>query len=138
MEKRVLTLELVVEQNTKMVERLDRSMAQLNQSMVALRVQMGQGFADLRQEMAQGQADLRKEMAQGQIELLREMAANYEKLQNKISSVPEKSHRGTTTGFVYLQNHFDPIFCCLLVLNFIIAFVILGLVAKDFIGFYLK
>ena len=138
MEKRVLTLELVVEQNTKMVERLDRSMAQLNQSMVALRVQMGQGFADLRQEMAQGQADLRKEMAQGQIELLREMAANYEKLQNKISSVPEKSHRETTTGFVNLQNRFDPIFLCLLALNFIIAFVILGLVAKDFIGFYLK
>jgi recombinational DNA repair ATPase RecF len=138
MEERVLKLEFAVEQNTKMLERLDRSMAQLNQSMVALRVQMGQGFADLRQEMAQGQADLRKEMAQGQIELLREMAANYEKLQNKISSVPEKSHRGTTTGFVNLQNHFDPIFCCLLALNFIIAFVILGLVAKDFIGFYLK
>ena len=138
MEERVLKLEFAVEQNTKMLERLDFSMAQLNQSMVALRVQMGQGFADLRQEMALGQADLRKEMAQGQIELRREMAANYEKLQNKISSVPEKSHRGTTTGFVNPQNHFDPIFCCLLALNFIIAFVILGLVTKDFIGFYLK
>ena len=138
MEERVLKLEFAVEQNTKTLERLDRSMAQFNQSMVALRVQMGQGFADLRQEMALGQADLRKEMAQGQIELRREMAANYEKLQNKISSVPEKSHRGATTGFVNLQNHFDPIFCCLLALNFIIAFVILGLVAKDFIGFYLK
>ena len=29
MEKRVLTLELVVEQNTKMVERLDRSMSNI-------------------------------------------------------------------------------------------------------------
>jgi len=138
MEERVLKLEFAVEQNTKMLQLLDRSMAQLNKSMVALRVQIGQGFADLRQEMAQGQADLRKEMAQGQIELRREMTANYEKLQNKISSVPEKSHRETTAGFVNLQNRFDPIFFCLLALNFVIAFVILGLVAKDFIGFYLK
>jgi len=145
----VLKLEFAVEQNTKMLERLDRSMGQLNQPMVALRVQIGQGFADLRQEMAQGQADLRKEMAQGQadlrkemaqgqIELLRAMTANCEKLQNKISSVPEKAHRETTAGFVNPQNHFDPIFCCLLALNFIVAFIILGLVAKDFIGFYLK
>jgi hypothetical protein len=73
MEKRVLTLELVVEQNTQMVERLDRSMAQLTQAMADLRVDMVKGFADLRQEMAQGQADLRKEMA-----------ADHERLRNKI------------------------------------------------------
>ena len=73
MEKRVLTLELVVEQNTKMVERLDRSMAQLTQAVADLRVEMGKGFSDLRQEMAHGQAELRKEMA-----------AEYEKLRNKI------------------------------------------------------
>ena len=73
MEKRVITLELVVEQNTKMVERLDRSMAQLTQAMADLRVDMVKGFADLRQEMAQGQADLRKEVA-----------ADHEKLRNKI------------------------------------------------------
>ena len=73
MEKRVLTLELVVEQNTKMVERLDRSMAQLTQAMADLRADMVKGFADLRQEMAQGQADLRKEVA-----------ADHEKLRNKI------------------------------------------------------
>jgi septal ring factor EnvC (AmiA/AmiB activator) len=138
MEERMFALESVVEKNTKMVERLDRSMDHLTQSMADLRLQMSKGFADLRQEMAQGKADLRKEMAQGQIELLREMAANYEKLQNKISAVPEKAHRGTTTGFVNPQNHFDPIFFCLLALNFIIAFVILGLVTKDFIGLYLK
>ena len=59
MEKRVLTLELVVEQNTKMVERLDRSMAQLTQAVADLRVEMGKGFSDLRQEMAHGQAELR-------------------------------------------------------------------------------
>jgi TolA-binding protein len=138
MEERVLKLEFAVEQNTKMVVRLDRSMAQLNQSMVALRVQMGQGFADLRQEMAQGQADLRKEMAQGQIEFRREMTANYEKLQNKISSVPEKSHRETTTGSVNLQNNFDPIFFGLVALHFIIAFTLFGFMARDVIDFYLK
>ena len=69
----MLTLELVVEQNTQMVERLDRSMAQLTQAMADLRVDMVKGFADLRQEMAQGQADLRKEVA-----------ADHEKLRNKI------------------------------------------------------
>lgn len=69
----MLTLELVVEQNTKMVERLDRSMAQLTQAMADLRVEMGKGFSELRQEMAHGQAELRKEMA-----------AEHEKLQNKI------------------------------------------------------
>ena len=73
MEIRMSTLELVVEQNTKMVERLDRSMAQLTQAMADLRVDMVKGFADLRQEMAQGQADLRKEVA-----------ADHEKLRNKI------------------------------------------------------
>ncbi len=73
MEKRVLTLELVVEQNTKMVERLDRSMAQLTQAMADLRVDMVKGFADLRQEIAHVQVELRKEMA-----------ADHEKLQKKI------------------------------------------------------
>lgn len=69
----MLTLELVVEQNTKMVERLDRSMAQLTQAMADLRVEMRKGFSDLRQDMAYGQAELRKEMA-----------ADHEKLRNKI------------------------------------------------------
>ena len=69
----MLTLELVVEQNTKMVERLDRSMAQLTQAMADLRVDMVKGFADLRQEIAHVQVELRKEMA-----------ADHEKLQKKI------------------------------------------------------
>ena len=73
MEKRVLTLELVVEQNTKMVERLDRSLAQLTQAVADLRVEMVKGFADLRQEIAHVQVELRKEMA-----------ADHEKLQKKI------------------------------------------------------
>ena len=73
MEKRVLTFELVVEQNTKMVERLDRSMAQLTQAVADLRVEMVKGFSDLRQEMAHEHAELRKEMA-----------ADHEKLRNKI------------------------------------------------------
>lgn len=60
MEKRVLTLELVVEQNTKMVERLDQSMAQLTQAMADLRVQVVQGQADLRKEFLQSHTDLHK------------------------------------------------------------------------------
>ncbi len=56
----MLTLELVVEQNTKMVERLDRSMAQLTQAMADLRVQVVQGQADLRKEISQSHNDLHK------------------------------------------------------------------------------
>ena len=80
MEKRVLTLELVVEQNTKMVERLDRSMAQLCQAMADLRVQMIQGQAELRQEIALSQAELRKEMADGQAQLRQEIAHSHQQL----------------------------------------------------------
>jgi hypothetical protein len=49
--KRVLKLEFVVEQNTKLCERLDHSMAQLIQAMADLRVQVVQGQADLRKEI---------------------------------------------------------------------------------------
>jgi hypothetical protein len=52
MEKRVLKLEFVVEQNTKLCERLDHSMAQLAQAIADLRVQVVQGQADLRQEIS--------------------------------------------------------------------------------------
>lgn len=71
MEKRVLTLELLVEQNTKLVERLDRSMSQLSQAVVDLRCQMMQGHADLRLEIATSQAELRKEIAASHAELHR-------------------------------------------------------------------
>ena len=66
-------LESVVEKNTQMIERLDRSMAQLTQAVADLRVEMVKGFSDLRQEMAHEHAELRKEMA-----------ADHEKLQKKI------------------------------------------------------
>lgn len=47
MEKRVYTLELLVEQNSKLIERLDNSMAQLSQAVSDLRVDMIQGQAAL-------------------------------------------------------------------------------------------
>jgi hypothetical protein len=50
----------IVEQNTKLCERLDHSMAQLTQAMADLRVQVVQGQADLRQEISQSHNDLHK------------------------------------------------------------------------------
>ncbi len=58
MEQRVITLELMVQQNTKMTERLDRSMTQLCQAVADLRVQMIQGQAELRQEIAHSHTQL--------------------------------------------------------------------------------
>ena len=126
MEIRMSTLELVVEKNTQMVERLDRSMDRLTDAMADLRVQMSKGFADVRFEMMRDQAELR-----------REMTANYGKLQCQISSVPVRSCRGAT-GSVNLQNNFDPIFFGLVALHFIIAFTLFGFMARDVIDFYLK
>ena len=54
MEKRMSALESVVEKNTQMIERLDRSMDHLTQSMADLRLQMSRGFADVRFEMMRG------------------------------------------------------------------------------------
>ena len=65
----MLALELAVEQNTKLGERLDRSMAQLTQAMADLRLQMCHGQAELRQEIASVQTELRKEIAQSHREL---------------------------------------------------------------------
>lgn len=65
----MLTLELVLEQNTKLVERLDRTMDQLSQSVTDLRLQMIQGHAELRQEITQCRGELRQEIAQSQAEL---------------------------------------------------------------------
>jgi hypothetical protein len=105
MEKRMFALESVVEKNTKMVERLDRSMDHLTQSMADLRLQMSKGFADVRFEMMRDKAELRREL---------------------------------TAGYVGSQNHVDSKFFCLVALHFIIAFTILGFLARDFIDFYLK
>ena len=60
MKKRVHKLEFVVEQNTKLCQRLDHSMTQLTQAMTDLRVQVVQGQADLRKEISQSHNDLHK------------------------------------------------------------------------------
>ncbi len=80
MEQRVITLELMVQQNTNMTERLDRSMTQLCQAVADLRVQMIQGQAELRQEIASSQAELRKEMSEGQAQLRQEIAHSHTQL----------------------------------------------------------
>lgn len=56
----MLELEFFVEQNTKLCQRLDHSMAQLTQAMADLRVQVVQGQADLRKEISQSHDDLYK------------------------------------------------------------------------------
>jgi len=84
MEKRVLNLELVLEQNTKLVERLDRTMAHLTQSVADLRVQMIQGHAELRQEITKGQSELRQEIAADQAELRQEIAADQAEFRKEI------------------------------------------------------
>ena len=76
----MITLELMVQQNTKMTERLDRSMTQLCQAVADLRVQMIQGQAELRQEIASSQAELRKEMSAGQAQLRQEIAHSHTQL----------------------------------------------------------
>jgi hypothetical protein len=67
MEERMFALESVVERNTQMVERLDRSMDHLTQSMTDLRLQMSKGFADVRFEMMRDQAELRRELTAGYV-----------------------------------------------------------------------
>ncbi|MEY3629701.1 MAG: hypothetical protein RLY91_1467 [Pseudomonadota bacterium] len=62
MEKRVYTLELLVEQNSKLIERLDNSMAQLSQAVSDLRVDMIQGQAALRQDISDVRTELRSEI----------------------------------------------------------------------------
>jgi hypothetical protein len=62
MEKRVYTLELLVEQNSKLIERLDNSMAQLSQAVSDLRVDMIQGQAALRQDISDVRIELRSEI----------------------------------------------------------------------------
>ena len=85
MEQRVITLELIVQQNTKMTERLDWSMTQLCQAVADLRVQMIQGQAELRQEIASSQAELRKEKASSQAELRKEMSEGQAQLRQEIT-----------------------------------------------------
>ncbi len=56
------TLELLVEQNSKLIERLDNSMAQLSQAVSDLRVDMIQGQAALRQDISDVRTELRSEI----------------------------------------------------------------------------
>jgi hypothetical protein len=60
MEKRVLTLKLAVEQNTKLLERLERRVGDLSLSVNDLRVEMLQGHTALRKEVGQHLAELQK------------------------------------------------------------------------------
>ena len=86
MEKRVLTLELAVEQNTKVCERLDRSVAHLTQAMADLRVQMVQGHADLRKEFAADLATLRKEISADQATFRKEISADQATLRKELAA----------------------------------------------------
>jgi len=58
----VYTLELLVEQNSKLIERLDNSMAQLSQAVSDLRVDMIQGQAALRQDISDVRTELRSKI----------------------------------------------------------------------------
>jgi len=69
MEKRVYTLELIVEQNSQLIERLDRSIERLDQSMAKL----SQAVSDLRVDMIQGQAALRQDISDVRAELRSEI-----------------------------------------------------------------
>ena len=60
MEKRVLTLELVVKKHGKRLKRVERSIIQLTESINDLRIEMIKGHAELRQEITNSSADLRK------------------------------------------------------------------------------
>ena len=98
----MITLELMVQQNTKMTERLDRSMAQLCQAVADLRVQMIQGQAELRQEIASSQAELRKEMASSQAELRKEMSAGQAQLRQEIAHSHTQLHAFFERKFMWL------------------------------------
>ena len=102
MEQRVITLELIVQQNTKMTERLDWSMTQLCQAVADLRVQMIQGQAELRQEIASSQAELRKEMASSQAELRKEMSEGQAQLRQEIAHSHTQLHAFFERKFMWL------------------------------------
>jgi hypothetical protein len=86
MEKRLLNLELVVEQNTKLIERLDRSMQELKQSFAELRLHVDHKFAEFRIEMIHSHIELRKEMDAKHVETRRELDAKYEKSEEKFAA----------------------------------------------------
>lgn len=110
----MLTLELVVEQNTKMVERLDRSMAQLCQGMADLRVQMTKGQAELRQEIASVQTELRKEMAADHLELRKEVAASQLELRKEVAANQLEFRKEIAQSLAELHTFFERKFTWLI------------------------
>ena len=116
MEKRVLTLELAVEQNTKTYERLDRSVAQLAHAMSDLRLQVYQGHASLREEMS----------------------ANQEKVQNKIAATENELRREMIVGFAEMRKFVEQKFFWLLSAYFSTLVAVLGFLVKYFIDSYVK
>ena len=127
MEQRVITLELIVQQNTKMTERLDWSMTQLCQAVADLRVQMIQGQAELRQKIASSQAELRKEMASSQAELRKEMSEGQAQLRQEITHSHTQLHAFFERKFMWLISAY----CGGL-------FTLIGFMAKYFLDSYAK
>ena len=103
MEKRMLTVELAVDQHTKICERLDRSMSNLCQAMADLRVQMTQVQADLRHEIALVQADLRKEIAFVQTDLRKEIAFVQTDLRQEIARSNADLHKFFERKFMWMM-----------------------------------
>jgi len=103
MEKRMLTVELAVDQHTKICERLDRSMSHLCQAMADLRVQMIQGQAELRHEIALVQADLRKEIAFVQTDLRKEIAFVQTDLRQEIARSNADLHKFFERKFMWMM-----------------------------------
>ncbi len=76
MEKRVYALEVIAEQNGKLIERLDKSIERIDRSIERLddsMAQISQAVSDLRVDMIQGQAALRQDISNVRIELLSEI-----------------------------------------------------------------
>lgn len=89
----MLTLELAVEQNTQLVERLDRSMQELKLSFAELRQHVDQKFAEFRLEMIRDRIELRQEMDAKYEQTRQEMDAKYEKTRLEMDAKYEKTRQ---------------------------------------------
>jgi hypothetical protein len=149
MEKRVLSLELAVEQNTAMGERLDRSMALLTQSMADLRVQMVQGFAgvrqeitsvkaELRQEITSVKAELQQEIASVQLELRQEISASQTELRKEISASQSELRKEIAASHAELHKFFERKFMWLLTAYSGGLLTLVGFLGKYLIDSYAK
>ncbi len=138
MEQRLITLELIVQQNTKMTERLDWSMTQLCQAVADLRVQMIQGQAELRQEIASSQAELRKEMASSQAELRKEMASSQAELRKEMSEGQAQLRQEIAHSHTQLHAFFERKFMWLISAYCGGLLTLIGFMAKYFLDSYAK